>query len=283
MFSGNDQNIDAFHQELQQKPTNELIQLALTARDDDDHPRWDAIWVLRHRATRDVFDAARTLCESLNPIERVVGVDILAQLGLPTRTFLDETLELFFKLIDIEHDSRVLSSLGVGLGHISPEPRKVEPLLKLKNHIHPDVRFGVACGLSSEEDPLAIEALIDMSSDDDDEVRDWATFALGTQTDLDSLDIREALFQRAIDTKDTSNASGEGLVGLAKRQDKRAFELVLSCLQNGDAGTLIFEAAEFLADSRLFPVLVKLNDNGDYTDYERHSLEAAIAACNKQV
>ena len=283
MFSVHNQNIDDFPQELKQKQTNELIQIALTANDDGDNLGWDAIWVLRYRATREVFDAAKKLCESVDPLERTVGVDILAQLGLPTRTFLDETLELFFKLMDIEHDHRVLNSLGVGLGHISPEPRKVQPLLKLKNHINPNVRFGVVFGLSSEEDPLAIQALIKLSSDEDDAVRDWATFALGTQTNLDSLDIREALFRRAIDTKDTSNAVGEGLVGLAKRQDKRVFELIQSCLETGNAGTLVFEAAEILADPRLYLVLIKLGDSPNYANYERQCLADAIVACNNPV
>ncbi len=281
MASDNNQNMDEVRQALEQKPIDELILLALTASDETDDLGWDAIWVLRSRATREVFDAAKTLCERVDPIERSIGVDILAQLGLPTRTFLDETLELFFNLMDIENDNRVLNSLGVGLGHISPEPRKVQPLLKLKNHVDPEVRFGIAFGLSAENDSLAIQALIDLSSDENGEVRDWATFALGSQTDLDSPDIREALYNRAVDANDTSNAGGEGLVGLAKRHDIRAFELVLQCLQSGNAGTLVLEASEILADPRLYPALIKLLDNPDYADYERHAIEDAIAACNQ--
>jgi HEAT repeat protein len=149
----------------------------------------------------------------------------------------------------------------------------------LNLHADPQVRFGVAFGLSREEDPLAIQALIDLSSDEDDEVRDWATFALGTQTDLDSPQIREALFKRAVDPNDNSNAPGEGLVGLARRRHEQAFDLILRALQSGRAGTLVFEAAETLADPRLYRALIKLQDDPDYDDYERHRLEDAIAAC----
>jgi hypothetical protein len=46
VFLDNNQNINDFRQELKQKPTNELIQLALTANDDDANLGWDAIWVL---------------------------------------------------------------------------------------------------------------------------------------------------------------------------------------------------------------------------------------------
>lgn len=282
MISETHPNSDDRRQQLKRKSTDELIEIALTANDVEDDLGWDAIWVLRQRATREVFNAAKALCESCDPIKRTIGVDILAQLGLPTRTYLDETLAIFFRLIDLEQDVHVLNSLGMGLGHISPEPRKVKPLLKLKNHADSAVRLGVAFGLGSEDDPLATQALIELSSDEDDEVRDWATFALGTQTDADSPQIREALFKRAIDLGDTSNAPGEGLVGLARRQDKRAFELTLKRLQVGNCGTLIFEDAEALADPKLYPILVKLRDDPDYSDYERHCLENAIVACNSQ-
>jgi HEAT repeat protein len=283
VVSDSDRNPDDFRQQLKQKPTDELIQLALTASDEEHNPGWDAIWVLRYRATREVFEAARTLCESHDPIKRTVGADILAQLGVTTHSYLDETLEILFNLVDTEQDNRVLNSVGVGLGHISPEPRKVKPLLKLKNHADPDVRFGVALGLCCEEDPLAIQALIELSSDENDEVRDWATFALGTQTDVDSPQLREALFRRAIDPNDSSNAPGEALAGLAKRHDERAFELILKHLEAGNSGTLIFEAAENLADPRLYAALVGLRDDPDYDDYERSCLEDAILACKGQV
>ena len=283
MISDSDKNSDDFREQLKQKSTGELIELALTASDEEDTPGWDAIWTLRYRATREVFEAAKTLCESHDPIKRTVGVGILAQLSLPTRIYLDETLNIFFNLIDTEQDNSVLNSVGVGLGHISPEPRKVKPLLKLKNHPDPEVRFGVAFGLCCEEDPLAIQALIELSSDEDADVRDWATFALGTQIDVDTSQIRAALFKRVSDLNDDSNAPGEGLLGLAKRHDERAIELTLKWLEAGHAGTLIFEAAETLADPRLYSALVKLRDDPDYTNYERDSLEDAIVACKNQV
>ncbi len=279
MISDSDKNPDVFREQLKQKSTGELIQLALTASDEEDSLGWDAIWTLRYRATREVFEAAKTLSENHAPTKRVVGVDILAQLGLPSRIYLDETLDIFFNLIDTEQDNRVLSSVGVGLGHISPEPRKVKPLLKLKNHPDPEVRFGVTRGLCSEEDPLAIQALIELSSDEDPDVRDWAAFALGTQIDVDTPQIREALFNRVCDLNDERYAPGEGLVGLARRHDERAFELTLKRLEAGSTGTLIFEAAETLADPRLYPMLVKLRDDPRFDNYERGLLEDAIAAC----
>jgi len=279
MIAESDLEIGEYRQQLKQKSTDELIQIALTAELEGDDPGWDAIWELRLRATPDVFEAASALCLSFDPSERVVGVDILAQLGTPGHVYLDRTLDILCKLIETETVTRVLSSIAVGLGHISPEPRKVKPLLRLKDHSDPDVRQGVAFGLSGEDDPLAIQALIALSADVDMEVRDWATFALGSQTNLDSPQIREALYRRVIDPNDAGDAPGEGLVGLARRGDARAFVLTLGFIQSGNAGTLVFEAAEMLADARLHNALVMLRYNPRYNEYQRHCLEDAIAAC----
>jgi HEAT repeat protein len=278
----NDKCQDDLRLHLQRMQTDELIQLTLTANDEIYSPGWDAIWVLHSRPTREVFDAAKTFCESDDPAKRMVGVNILAQLGPEPRPYLDETLEIFFKLIDTEQDSGVLNAVGIGLGHNWDEPRKVEPLLKLKNHPDADVRFGVALGLKSEEDPRAIQALIELSFDEDDDVRDWATFGLGSLTEADTPEIREALYQRVIDPDDDSDAPGEGLVGLAERHDPRAVDLTLKFLEAGNAGTLIFDAAEIIADPRLYSALVNCLNNPIYDDYHRSWIESAMAACKAQ-
>lgn len=272
---------DELRQQLKEKTTDELIQLALTARNDDDHyhPGWDAISVLHHRASGEVFEAARQLCKSDDPAKRSTGAAILAQLGIPERTYHEETLEIFLNMLDTEQDTDVLHSVIIALGHTYEEPRKVKPLLKFKNHPDLLIRYGVAFSLAGENDLSAIAALIELSQDEDDLVRDWATFGLGSQTDVDTPEIREVLFNHAIDLHDTGNAPGEGLVGLARRRDKRAYELILKALEADNIGSFILEAAEELHDIRLYPVLVKLLEHGNYNEYERRDLGKAIAAC----
>ncbi len=69
------------------------------------------------------------------------------------------------------------------------------------------------------EAPLTIESLMILSQDTEALVRDWTTFALGTQIDLDTEQIRIALVNRLDDPDDDTR--GEALVGLATRKDER--------------------------------------------------------------
>src|SRR5262249_24072368 len=119
---------------------------------------------------------------------------------------------------------------------------------------------------------------IELSEDEDEDVRDWATFGLGTQIDLDTPQIREALAMRL---DDSGEAQGEAMVGLARRKEERVLKPLLEALSWADPGGLILEAAEEYADPRLYQALLQLkarqtNSEGYYKDY----LEAAIKACN---
>src|SRR6185437_15511526 len=52
---------------------------------------------------------------------------------------------------------------------------------------HPRNSFAVACALGSyPNDPQAVPALLDLTNDTDEDVRDWAVFGLGNLGDSDS-------------------------------------------------------------------------------------------------
>ena len=84
-----------------------------------------------------------------------------------------------------------------------------------------------------DEDALAaaIEALIPLTADSDADVRDWATFAIGTQSDADYPELREALVQR-LDDK-SSKVREEAIAGLAKRKDTRAVVPLFKLMRRG--------------------------------------------------
>ena len=75
----------------------------------------------------------------------------------------------------------------------------------------------------------AISALIELMDDPSDDVRDWATFELGTQCDEDSDDIRVALRKRLSDS--FADAKSEAIWGLARRTDPLGLRLLLERLE----------------------------------------------------
>jgi HEAT repeat protein len=267
------------------RSTDELISLALNASLEDDQSEiskqgWDAIRTLNYRANREVLDAAHELCLSEDPSHRRVGADILGQLGIPDRTFPKECLGILLGLLNDE-DLEVLDSACIALGHLH-QLEAIEPLIKLKNHPEASIRYAVTFGLLAYEDERAVKALIELSEDEDDEVRDWATFGLGSQIDSDTPEIRDALYRRLTDSDDTT--SGEGMVGLARRKDERVLQALLQDLARDDAGSLPLEAAEEFADPRLLSALIDLKRRWANEPGHRHisMLDSAIEACSPQ-
>jgi HEAT repeat protein len=66
--------------------------------------------------------------------------------------------------------------------------------------------------------------------DVDDEVRDWATFELGTQCDVDTPEIRAALRKRLSDGYE--EARNEAIWGVARRNDGQGLGLLLARLDS---------------------------------------------------
>src|SRR5579871_1075613 len=79
------------------RATHEFITMALT--EPDENAAWEAVVTLHFRGTRDVFEAAWDLCASACPQERTLGANILGQLGVPKRTFPDQSVEVLLRLL----------------------------------------------------------------------------------------------------------------------------------------------------------------------------------------
>ena len=257
------------------RSAEELIRLALTETDDD--AAREPVTVLHYKGTRDVLDAAAGLCFSSVERERELGADILGQLGVPDRTFPSESFDILTRMLRTESAPTVLESIGVALGHLR-DIRAVPLLLPLASHPDADVRFGVVIGLTGHDNPDAIAGLIQLSRDEDAHVRDWATFALGTQTDADTPEIRDALFARTIDLDDDTR--GEALVGLARRKDSRVVEPLIRELSGGCFGPLAVEAAEQIGDPRLYSTLKALEHVWPADSPDEQLLADALASCS---
>ena len=251
------------------RSVGELLDIALIAHDE---LRWQIVGILQRRGTREVFDAACALCCGQQAKERALGADSLAQLGAESRPFARETVPMLVRLLSDEEAS-VVYAAAVGLGH-NRGSSVVAPLCRLVRHPDKDVRFGVVFGLLSLDDPRAVAAMIALSNDDDPEVRDWATFGLGAQIDVDNTAIRDALLARARDPDLATRA--DALLGLAKRKDPRAVEPLLEALRSGVVGDTDVEAAALLGTPKLYPALLELRA---WWGVDVGLLESAIATC----
>jgi hypothetical protein len=113
-------------------------------------------------------------------------------------------------------------------------------------------------------------------------VRDWATFGLGSLTDVDTPELRDALLARM--SEDDDEIRGEALIGLARRHHPDALVLVRDELNRMFAGDWPIEAAELLADTSLHPALQAVWESlspEDTAHFERRFV-AALDACKRK-
>lgn len=191
-----------------------------------------------------------------------------------------ERAEALLSRYAVETDPRVLSEIGGAFGHLGWHAA-VPALVAKANHPVATVRYGVVLGLTGQTDAAAVGALVRLSADADDEVRNWATFALGTQLELDTPAVRAALRARLTDAHE--EARGEALLGLARRHDADVIPAVISALLADDALCAMgVEAAIELGRPELHGPLVALRalrDTGR-TAHFQVQLDEAIARCD---
>ncbi len=193
-------------------------------------------------------DRAAEWCKSEDPLKRARGADILAQLGKTvehrSNSFPEESFAAISGLIQGEAETRPLISAISALGHLD-DPSAVPLICPYEFHPDSEVRFAVACALGSfPNDPEAIDTLIRLTADMDDDVRDWATFGLGVLGGTDTIEIRDALAARLSDpSQDTRE---EAAVGLGKRKDRRVIPILTQMLSEPEPADRAVEAASLM-------------------------------------
>lgn len=256
------------------RSVDDLINAALTEVDDD--LAWDAVGALHWRGSREVLDKVQALCNSSCPQERQLGANVLGQLGVPERTFPKESTRILHTMLKRETDPDVLQAIFVAFSH-NKDPEVISIASRYASHSDPEVRHAVVLAISGYEEQKAVDLLIQMSVDPEPLVRDWATFELGTQLDLDTLAIREALADRLNDSDPITR--GEAMIGLARRNDARALSAIIQGFFSAESD-MALEAAAICKSTSLLPDLLGLRD---HPDISAELLEEAITACTHQV
>lgn len=270
------------------KSIDELFAAACDFKDEE--KRWEAVSALHSCGGEKAFCRCLELLENNNIQNRIAAVDVLAQL-YSSRSFIQsdspeiirykrlhprKTVDILLDLLQTTVDDDLLESVCSAFCH-NKSHRAIAPLVALKDHPNPDVRYAMCLALSGYEDIRAVKTLIELSNDEDDDIRNWATFELAQQIDINTKYIRKALWQRVDDHHNETRA--EAILGLARRQvtaitEPLALELQ-KCLDNGECWDQIVEAAFSMPNPAYYKLLVAIAENFDNI----WSLDEAIAAC----
>lgn len=239
-----DQKMDDYREKRRKHPASNAQLLAqavasFAGRDEDgasENPYWEAVRVLHCRADQDLMEACRLFVRDSDPAHRCIAANILAQVHFGDASKRTEAADLVMGALETEGSPEAVEDMIYALGHMG-DVGALPLVLRFAAHTCADVRYAVAYSLPmhSEDSARVVAALIELTRDVDDDVRDWATFGLGSQLDLDTAEIREALFARLADAD--GDARGEAMVGLARRLDKRVLPVLVEAVSGPASAT----------------------------------------------
>jgi HEAT repeat protein len=183
-------------------------------------------------------------------------------------------------MLEAEDSALVLRSIASAFVDLHHD-RAADLLPTLLQHEDPNVRFSVVHGLLPVAGPRTLESFIRASADEDDGVRNWATFGLRTILNepteagtFDSSQLREALVARVNDS--CAETRAEAILALATTQDVRALEPLKRELRDWPEWDHCIEAAQRFGLPELEPILSALLQA--YPE-EEACLRPAIQAC----
>src|SRR5690606_9261184 len=113
-----------------------------------DSDYWEYVRELKYIGSREVLAEMRRLSISTCFRERMLAANVLAELGIPTRTFPMESGEILARMLEVESDEKVLYSILCALGH-QKTPTSVPIIARLlRSGLTVDLRFAAVLALS---------------------------------------------------------------------------------------------------------------------------------------
>lgn len=245
--------------------------------DGDPDVYWELVSALRDRDPHEVWALLLPLAKDDDVRLQQLVPDVLRGLGREAQPLASQTLELFAQMLAANPPADVVACIANACADFH-HASVVTMLVPYAGHERVEVREGVLHAVRRSSHPEAIAALINLSRDPVDDLREWATFALGSQRPLvDGPEVREALAARLLDRHEPTR--DEAIVGLGLRRDARALGPLLTQFERGFVGVALFEAARMMASPKLTEALQSLQQRPSLTDEEREELDAAVAAC----
>ncbi len=271
-------------------PTVQMLERALEESriDSTSDARWNLVSSLRDRAPDDVFPQAEKWCASEDWRERELGTDLLVngwnldpELSFPMKP---EAGRLLQSLLQDPHPDVVVSAIHAA-AHLDVSYELLSDRMDLAVHESTSVRHAMASSIHVQDTGKnEFRMLLALMQDEDHEVRNWAIFNLGTQSNIDGTEIREAL--RAGLKDSFVLARMEAVTGLARRGDAVVIPIIRDALEQGshaDDFHLMddwLEAAAEIASPELLPSLEGLRTT---FDDDLDPLNLAIRRCRGEI
>lgn len=282
--------IHALSEHLKQVPASTVVPVLARVAQLPDIPEgqdaeifWALVNRLQQETSRTIHDEMTGWTFSEIPSLRMAGILVLGQYGWPARQqddgrwpYADATLLHIDRLL-LDPDEGVAEAALTAAGH--QRAGDISLIARWAGHPSAEMRWKAAVALLQRDEKPARTLLIGLSNDPETRVRDWATFGLGSQSEVDAADIRDALAARLADTDDETR--GEALLGLARRGDPRAKIAILRELQAENTGILVFEAIVEMPHPEFLPYLHAASGMEISDCCLRKGVIAAIAACEK--
>ena len=253
------------------------VALAIATWSDEDEDAFDAAFAALPHTGDAGLALGQRLVASGDPMERALGARILGAVINPDPEHVRDVVDACLPLAAGEQDPLVLAA-AIGALHFASERIAVDAVALHVDHPNAGVRLAVARALPptphDEIDPSAfVPQLLALSTDEDENVRDWACFQLGRQLpEIDTPELRAALAARLDDPHEDTRC--EAIVGLASRHDPRALPPLLAMLEAGSSLTLLVEAAAWIGDASLVPHLLDFASDDE--------VEAALDRCDPE-
>jgi hypothetical protein len=218
--------------------------------------------------------------------QRLASWEIVGDLCNGRPEYVERSWEVARGRLDREDDPEVVESAVYAVGHMARNDenermfREARELLLVRaDATSSAVRLAVTqqlpVFLGDAEDAGVLSALITLTREPEDEIRDWATFGLGQLSKVDTPDLRVALIDRLAD--EHQDTRDEAMIGLARRRDPAAKETILAALGSDVVSNLAVESAAMLADDEFLPLLIELRE---WWDVDPELLEKAISRCD---
>jgi HEAT repeat protein len=212
------------------------------------------------RGGEDIINYAILQCSHKNYKFREIGAFILGQICIQDHQKLLEIIKLLVDNATYDKSIRVRYTAVYSLGHRCARGFKdyeliMPSLAKAVDNLAASVRMASAFALAFVKTRDAHPLLEKLLRDPDEDVRDWAGFAVNT-SGADSPSIRDALVKMLDDS--FKEARYEAIEALASRHDKRVIHILKCELRKESIVTTIIEATSNFSDPEFILILEEL-------------------------